>query len=330
MDLSKWWAVVPVAGFGRRLRPHTYARPKPLLVVAGKPILGHILDQLVDVGVQRIVLVIGYMGDRITEYVDERGDFEVVESVYQRETLGLGHAVSLTRPVVGEDPMLIVYGDTVFQTDLRPALSDLPDAALGVKQVTDPSRFGVVVMEDGRVKRVVEKPAEFVSDQAIVGVNLVASSGHLFACLNTIMEGDQRTKGEFQLTDALQLMVEGGSHLTTFPVEEWYDCGTLEALLETNRHLLAGAALPQHATDTVIVPPVYIDPSASVRRSVIGPDVSIGEGARIDGVIARNAIIGAEAVVERILVEDSVIGYNAIVNGRPNRLNVGDFSEMTS
>jgi len=299
-------------------------------VVAGKPILGHILDQLVAVGIRRIVLVIGYMGDRISEYVDGRGDFDLVESVYQRETLGLGHAVSLTRPVVGEDPMLIVYGDTVFQTDLRPALNDLPDASLGVKQVSDPSRFGVVVMGDGRVTRVVEKPAEFVSDQAIVGVNLVAASGHLFGCLDRLLEGEQRTRGEFQLTDALQLMVEEGSHLTTFPVEEWYDCGTLEALLETNRHLLAGAARPEHTADTVIVPPVYIDPSASVRRSVIGPDVSIGEGAQIDGVIARNAIIGAEAAVERILVEDSVIGYNAVVNGKPNRLNVGDFSEMTS
>ena len=328
-DLERLWAVVPVAGSGSRLRPHTHTRPKPLLPVAGKPILGHILDQLVGLGIRRIVLVIGHMGEQIVEYVRQHQGFVEVESVEQGERLGLGHAILLTRKVVRDDPMLVVYGDTIFQADLRPVFSREMDGMLGVKQVDDPARFGVVVEEEGRVTRLVEKPDEFVSDQAIVGVNLIRTSGLLFACLERLVNEGWRTRGEYQLTDGLQLMVEQGAALGTFPVEAWFDCGTLEALLDTNRHLLQGVPMPAHLEDTVIIPPVHVAPTARVRESVIGPYVSIGEGATVERVIARNLIIGNQAVVKDVLLEDTLIGYQAVVEGRASRLNVGDMSEVS-
>jgi|TARA_B110000196_G_scaffold300240_1_gene293473 glucose-1-phosphate thymidylyltransferase len=330
IDADNIWAVIPVAGFGTRLRPHTHTRPKPLLHVAGQPIIGHILDQLVPLGVKRVVLVIGYMGELIVDYVQARSDFERVEWVEQKELLGLGHAIAQTKSVVGTDPMLMVYGDTVFRADLARELSAKGDGLLGVKKVEDPRRFGVVVTEGKKVVKLVEKPEEFVSDQAIVGVNLIRKSAQLFACLDDLIKRDVRLRGEFQLTDALQLMVEQGANLSTFPVGGWFDCGTQEAMLETNRDLLQDAPAPTHCTNTVVVPPVHIDPTAEVCDSVVGPYVSIGAGASVQHTIVRNAIIGEQAEVKAALIEDSLIGFQAVLKGRWNHLNIGDMSEITT
>jgi glucose-1-phosphate thymidylyltransferase len=330
IDADNIWAVIPVAGFGTRLRPHTHTRPKPLLHVAGQPIIGHILDQLVPLGVKRVVLVIGYMGELIVDYVQARSDFERVEWVEQKELLGLGHAIAQTKSVVGTDPMLMVYGDTVFRADLARELSAKGDGLLGVKKVEDPRRFGVVVTEGKKVVKLVEKPEKFVSDQAIVGVNLIRKSAQLFACLDDLIKRDVRLRGEFQLTDALQLMVEQGANLSTFPVGGWFDCGTQEAMLETNRDLLQDAPAPTHCTNTVVVPPVHIDPTAEVCDSVVGPYVSIGAGASVQHTIVRNAIIGEQAEVKAALIEDSLIGFQAVLKGRWNHLNIGDMSEITT
>jgi glucose-1-phosphate thymidylyltransferase len=276
-----------------------------------------------------VALIVGHLGEQIVDYVESRRDFVQVERIEQRERLGLGHAVSLAQPVVGDDPMLIVYGDTIFRADLAPVLAGTADGALGVQRVTDPARFGVVVERDGLVTRLVEKPTTFVSDLAIVGVNLIRKSGHLFACLRRLVAENRRTRGEYQLTDALQTMVEEGARLATFAVDGWFDCGTLEALLATNRALLHGCPPPGHVEDTVILPPVHVDPSARVRHCVLGPDVSIGAGAQVERVIGNNLIIGAQAVVANVLLEETVVGYEAIVQGRPGRVNVGDLSEVT-
>lgn len=324
------WAVVPVAGVGARLRPHTHTRPKPLLQVAGQPIIGHILDQLVPLGIDRIVLIVGYMGDRITEYVRSRPDFSRVEFVEQTQQLGLGHAIWLARDVVGDDPMLIVYGDTIFHADLSGVLSADGDGSLGVRQVEDPRRFGVVVEVEGVVQRLVEKPAEFVSDLAIVGVNHIRRSELLFECLDRLMQDEARTRGEFQLTDGFQRMVDAGARLSTFPVADWFDCGTLQAMLETNQALLAGQAAAPNREDLVIRPPVHIDPTADVGDAIIGPYVSIGAGARIRRAVISNSIIGEQAIVEGIVLEDSLVGYQAVVTGRPHHINVGDLSQITS
>lgn len=330
LDRSRLWAVVPVAGVGARLRPHTHTRPKPLLHVAGKPVIGHILDQLVPLGVERIALVVGYMGERIVDYVQRRGDFRQVEYVEQKEMLGLGHAIWLTASVVGGDPLLMVYGDTIFRADLEDVLDRPGDGQVGVQRVDDPRRFGVVVVRDGRVTGLVEKPEQFVSDQAIVGVNFVRNSAALYGCLDGLIREGARTRGEFQVTDAFQRMVDGGACLGTFAVEGWYDCGTLEAMLVTNRALLADAPAPPVGDDVVVVPPVHVDPTARVSQSVIGPHTSVGAGARVHQAVVRNSIVGEEAVVENIVLEDSLIGFQAVVKGRSSHLNVGDLSQITS
>jgi glucose-1-phosphate thymidylyltransferase len=226
--------------------------------------------------------------------------------------------------------MLMVYGDTVFRADLARELSAKGDGLLGVKKVEDPRRFGVVVTEGKKVVKLVEKPEKFVSDQAIVGVNLIRKSAQLFACLDDLIKRDVRLRGEFQLTDALQLMVEQGANLSTFPVGGWFDCGTQEAMLETNRDLLQDAPAPTHCTNTVVVPPVHIDPTAEVCDSVVGPYVSIGAGASVQHTIVRNAIIGEQAEVKAALIEDSLIGFQAVLKGRWNHLNIGDMSEITT
>ena len=325
-----FWAVIPVAGFGARLRPHTHTRPKPLLHVAGKPILGHILDQLVPLGLRRVVLVVGLFGDRIVDYVEGRGDFDEVRFVEQKEMLGLGHAIWLTRDVVGDDPQLMVYGDTIFRADLAEVLRRPGDGHMGVRRVEDPRRFGVVVQEGERVTGLVEKPETFVSDLAIVGVNVVRDSRRLYACLGGLIREDRRTRGEFQVTDAFQGMVDEGAKLGTFVVADWFDCGTREALLVTNRALLEGRARPDVDDGVVVVPPVHIDPTARVSSSVIGPYASVGAGARVHQSVVRNSIIGEQAVVESMVLEDSLIGFQAVVTGHPSHLNVGDLSQITS
>ena len=319
-----------MAGSGKRLQPHTFTRPKSLLYVAGQPIIGHILDQIVAVGIEKIVLVVGSMGELIVEYVKNRGDFSTVLSVEQEEPIGLAHAISLTRPLVGSDPLLVVYGDTVFQADLSQVIARQGDGQLGVRKVDDPRRFGVVVENAGRVTKLVEKPDEFVSDMAICGVNVVANSSLLFACIDELIERGIRTRDEFQLTDAFQLMVDNGGELSTFAVDAWFDCGTHESLLSTNRHLLEGRPVPEVRAEVVIRPPVYVDPSAEISGSVIGPYVSIGQAAKIHDSIVRNTIVGARATVDGIVLDESIVGYQAIVNGRASHLNVGDHSQITS
>ena len=327
-DTKRMWAVIPVAGSGKRLRPHTYTRPKPLLHVAGQPIMGHILDQLRRLGVSKIVLVVGYMGELIVDYVRGRHDFEVVESVPQPEQLGLGHATLLTRAVVGDDPMMIVYGDTIFECDLSAVLERNEDATIGVKKVGDPSRFGVVVEQAGKVIKLVEKPETFVSDLAIVGVNMIARSDLLFDCLQEMVDSDLRTRGEYQLTDGFQRMVEGGANLGCFSVDHWFDCGTQEALLDTNRHMLQGCVTTDISGETVILPPVHIESTAEITGSVIGPYVSVGAGSKVISAIIRNSILGEQATVRDIVLENSIVGFQAAVVGSASSLNVGDLSEI--
>ena len=322
------WAVIPVAGSGKRLRPHTYTRPKPLLSVAGQPIIGHILDQLAHFGIRKIVLVVGFMGELIVDYVLRRRDFEIVESIVQPEQLGLGHATLLTRPIVGDDPMMVVYGDTIFECDLSAVMERGEDGSIGVKQVADPSRFGVVVEEGGRVTKLVEKPDSFVSDLAIVGVNTVVRSDLLFDCLQSMVDCDQRTRGEYQLTDGFQIMVERGAHLGCFTIDQWFDCGTQEALLATNRYMLQGATRPVHAEQTVVLPPVHIDSSAEITGAVVGPYVSIGAGAQVSSSVIRNSILGEQATVQDVVLQDSIVGFQAAVVGSASSLNVGDRSEI--
>ena len=321
-------AVIPVAGAGTRLKPHTFTTPKALLEVAGKPILAHILAQVAEAKPEKVVLVVGPgpQGQRIVEFAKRDG--LRVESVVQSEPLGLGHAVAQARDLVEGKPVLIVLGDTIALASLGEFTSG--PSRVGVREVTDPRRFGVATVRDGKIVTLVEKPEHPDSNLALVGIYFLKNSTLLFQSLGSLEGEGRRTRGEFQLTDALQRMIDQGEELQPFPVQAWYDCGKTETLLETNRALLDLQAGPVSRPGVVCLPPVAIDPSADVLHAVIGPHTSIGPGARVRRAVVKNSIVSQGATVEDVLLDLSVVGENAVARGSYQRLNVGDSSEVKS
>jgi len=319
-------AIIPVAGEGTRLRPHTHTVPKPLIRVAGKPILGHILDDAVKIGVNDITLIVGYRGQDIVDYV--RANYDVrLNFVEQEVRLGLGHAIHLARKYVANEPVLIVLGDSILKGDFKKMTSSVGNF-IGVKRVTEPQRFGVVNLEGDRIVDLVEKPEHPQSDLAVVGIYYIKDTPALFASLDAIISSETRTKGEFQLTDALNNMIKEGVELKAFEIDSWFDCGKPETLLETNRALLELSAPGLGIPGNIIVHPVYVAHDAVVESSVVGPFVSIAEKAVVRRSIIRNSIIGESASVEDALLDSSLIGDNATVRGTFKRLNVGDSSEI--
>jgi glucose-1-phosphate thymidylyltransferase len=320
-------AIIPVAGVGSRLRPHTYMLPKVLLNVAGKPILAHILDKILAEGISEATFVVGHMSDKIREYVSQAYPAFRAEYVEQEERLGLGHAIYLSRHTLGTEPVLIILGDTIFDVELGPVLKGKV-SSLGVKEVDDPRRFGVAEMRDGQIVRLVEKPETPVSRLAIVGLYYLRNTPLLVSCLSELVEKDIRTKGEYQLTDALQLMLQRGEKMTTFPVSGWFDCGKPETLLSTNRALLEKHSVSRAMPGVVINEPVYIAATAALCNCVIGPYTTVGDKASISESVVRNSIIGEEAIVQKALLDNSIVGNGSVVKGGYKRINVGGSSEI--
>lgn len=320
-------AIIPAAGIGSRLRPQTHTLPKALLHVAGKPIIGHILDHLVELEVTDVVIVIGALGEKIETYVRQTYPLKAT-FVEQGERKGLGHSIYLALQATEPEPVLIVYGDTIFEGDIARGIDFSVDGSLGVKEVADPRRFGTVETKNGRVVRLVEKPEKPKSNLVIVGVNFINNFQLLLDCLKRIVEEDIKTRGEYQLTDAFQLMVDQGARLTTFPVEGWFDCGKPETLLATNRHLLERFQYGGEIEGSVIRPPTYVSPSAQVKNSIIGPYVSVADGAIITNSIIEDSIIGERAEVSDSLLKGSLVGDSAVVQGKFTQLNVGESSEI--
>ena len=319
-------AIIPVAGFGSRLRPHTYSIPKVLLNVGGKPIIGHILDKIIADGFTEATIIVGYLGDMIREYILSHYKIKV-DFVEQEERKGLAHAIYLAKDTFSSDPLLIILGDTIFDVDLKPVIKD-QYTSLGVKHVDDPRRFGIAEMRDGFVTRLIEKPEQPTSNFAIVGLYWIRNPKKLVQCIDDLIANDKKTKGEYQLTDALELMIEGGEKIKTFPVEGWYDCGKPETLLATNCHLLDKQSQFTPSSDAVIIPPVYISKTAKIKNSVVGPYATIADGAVIEDSIVRNSIISDEANVNKSLLDGSIVGSNAIIKGAFRRINIGDSSEI--
>jgi glucose-1-phosphate thymidylyltransferase len=319
-------AIIPVAGVGTRLRPHTYTLPKVLLNVAGKPILAHILDELKDQGINKVTIITGYMGKLVEKYVNERYDMDVA-FVEQEEQLGLGHAIWTAKDTFNGDPLLVILGDTIFDVDLKLAFST-GNSSLGVKSVEDPRRFGVVIKDGGKIKKLIEKPDKPISNLALVGIYYLKNADLFKSCLEEIIYNDIKTRGEYQLTDALQLMIEKGEAMDTFPVEAWYDCGKKETLLSTNRYLLDTKSSVRPMKESVILEPSFIADDAVVERSVIGPYATVAAGAVVKDSIVRNSILSDGARVEASLLEQSIIGNDAMVNGQFLSYNVGSSSEI--
>lgn len=320
-------AVIPAAGFGTRLKPHTYSLPKVLLNVGGKPILGHIVDKIISEKIQKATFIIGYMGEKIIEYINKNYKQLKADFVEQEELLGLGHAIYKAIPTFDDDNILIILGDTIFDVDLKNVLSQKV-TSLGVKEVEDPSRFGVAVCENNRIIKLIEKPQTHISKLALVGLYYIANTPLLIESLNEIINKNIRTKDEYQLTDALQLMIEKGEVITTFNVDGWYDCGKPETLLSTNKYLLLKNNTQKKFENVLINNPVYISESAIVKNSIIGPFTTIAEDCIITNSIIVNSIISPGAKIEKAMLENSIIGSNAVIKGNFKKLNAGDSSEI--
>ena len=319
-------AVIPVAGIGKRLRPHTFTVPKALLNVAGKPILGHIIDSLIDMGVKELIPIIGYKGDLIREYLDGAYDIPITY-VVQEEQKGIAHAVSLTRELADNSELIIILGDTIIRTDFN-KIPAAGDCVLGVRDVEDPSRFGICEVEDGTITNIVEKPDEPKSNLALIGLYYFKDSGALFEACQSIIEKDITTKGEYQITDALQLMIKNGTLFTPYHIDGWFDCGKVETLLETNRTLLDEMEPKDGREGSIIIQPCFIAKDSIVANSIIGPYVTIAEKSEVRNCIIENSILNEGSVLENIILRESVVGAYAEVTGRASSLNVSDHSQI--
>lgn len=321
--------IIPLAGFGTRLRPHTYTKPKPLINVAGKPVLGHIIDKLILAGVTDVAFVVGYLGDQIEQYVKSAYPGLRANYVEQRELNGQAPAVLLAKDFVS-GPTLIVFVDTLADADLSALSGESADGVIYVKEVEDPRRFGVVKLDGhNHVQGFVEKPSTMDNKLVVIGMYYVRDAARLMRACEELVRQNIQTKGEYYLADAFNLMIRDGAKLRTERVDVWLDCGKPETVLETNRYLLEhGHDNSKHWADSscVIVPPVNIHPSARVERSVIGPHATIGDGCTITNSIIRDSVVDAGAAVADQVLGSSLIGRDAVVAGRPRRLNVGDSS----
>ena len=324
-------AIIPVAGMGTRLRPHTHTQPKVLLNVAGKPIIAHIMDQVINTRIDHVVFIVGYLGEVFESWARKRYPQLRLEFVEQPQMLGLGHAVGLGLSE-GDGEVMIILGDTIFDVNLEKILQS-PTSTLGIKEVEDARRFGVVTLRDGFIADLVEKSPHPPSNLAIVGLYYIKNGGLLKKFIAEIIQKNITVKGEFQITDALRRMVESGEKITAFPVQGWYDCGAPDTLLESNRHLLKvqSQSDENHAhfrKSNVILPPVFIAPNAQIENSIIGPSTTIGEGVTIKRSIIVDSIIGDKARVENALLKRSIIGREAVVCGAFRKLNISDQSEI--
>ena len=322
-------AIIPVAGVGIRLRPHTYSLPKVLLNVAGKPILAHILDKLIEYGIYDTTIITGYMSDLVKDFVTHKYPNLNVDFVEQKQTLGLGHAIWTGKNTYKDgEALLIILGDTIFDVDLADAINGVT-SSVGVKKIEDTKRFGVVLLDDDKfISKFVEKPTEPISNLAIVGLYYIVNSNSLVQALDTLISEDIKTKNEYQLTDALQLMLEANEKFNTFPVDGWYDCGKPETLLSTNKFLLESYPIPKKIDGSVIIPPCFIADDTQIENSVIGPFTSVASGCVIKDSIIKNSIISYEAKVIRMLLNESIIGNEAEVHGIFNKFNVGNSSTI--
>ena len=316
-------AIIPVAGSGSRLRPVTLETPKAMVPVAGKPVLQYILDQVAALGIREVVLVISPSGDAIRRFVDRRDDVEA-RYVVQHEPLGIGHAVYQCRDHVDDEPLLVLLGDVIYLSDFA-FLAGAPSGnAIGVKQVAgDLGRYGLVETAGGRITRLVEKPDHPISNLAIAGIYYFSRPRPLMAGLETLVRSGRRTRNEYQLTDALQWMVEQGEHLSPFEVDDWYDCGTPDRLLEANRRLLDLNGGNRTIPGSVIIPPVDIAADARVYRSVIGPHVAISSGASVARTVVRDATIGTRARIENCDLRGSIVTPHAVLADTVRRVSDG-------
>jgi glucose-1-phosphate thymidylyltransferase len=327
--------IIPMAGRGTRLRPHSLTVPKPLIPVAGKPIVQHLVEDLAksyNGKIDEIAFIIGDFGTvvekqllQLAEKLGAKGSI-----FYQKEQLGTAHAILCAKESM-QGPVIVAFADTLFKADFKFDASE--EGIIWVKQVADPSAFGVVQLdEDGYITDFVEKPDTFVSDLAIIGIYYFKDADYLRSELQYLLDNNLREKGEYQLTNALENMKRKGTKFSTHTIEEWLDCGNKDAVIAANCRVLEikpdTTVIPSdaHLENVTLIQPCHIGAGAVIKNSVIGPHVSIGRGCRIQNSVISKSLIQDAAKISNLVLHNSMLGSSVELNAKASELNLGDYS----
>ncbi len=323
--------IFPVAGKGTRLKPFTLHLPKCLLPVGGKTILDWIVESTRSLDVSERIFITGYKAECVEKHLHKQ-NWGKTQTVLQSNPQGLGEAISLCLPYLnGDEPLLIILGDTLFEADLSVLKNEYDNNVLMTLRVEDPRRFGVAVTDStGHVTKLVEKPQEYISDEALIGIYYIKDVAALRVALQTLLCDNIRTRGEYQLTDALQMMIEAGCPFRTQTVQKWLDCGLPETLLETNAAVLPQNDNSQHQQypGTEITPPCYIGKNVKITDSKIGPYVSIGDDCVLVNSSVVNSILWDDVDIHTCDLIDSVIGEGCSVTKRDKSVMLGNACEV--
>src|ERR687896_783938 len=326
-DEAEMQVIIPLAGKGTRLRPHTHLVPKPLLKVAGRPVMDWVMDRLEGLNITELIFITGHLKEQVEAFA--RAQYRIPSRyIEQKVQDGTAGAINLARPYV-KGPVLIIFVDTVFEADLTLVNRTDADGIIWAKEVEDYQRFGVVVTDaQGYMTRIVEKPSTPISKLANIGLYYIRDTASLWKGIDHVL-ASPANKGEWYLTDAFQWMIEHGKRILTAEVGGWYDCGKLDTLLETNQILLEkGAARRVDYPGVTIHDPVYIEDGVQIERSEIGPNVTIERGTSVSGSTLRNAIVGREAVIKGSTLDGALLGNHVVLEGYRGGASLGDHSEV--
>jgi glucose-1-phosphate thymidylyltransferase len=321
--------IIPLAGKGTRLRPHTHVTPKPMMRVAGKPVMSYVLDELRDLGgIEEIIYITGHLKEKVEDFARKSLDIPSV-FIEQKVQDGTAGAIALARSRV-DQPVLIIFVDTIFDADLSVVNRSDADGIIWVKEVEDYQRFGVVVTDEaGNMTRIVEKPKEPISKRANIGLYYIKNWKLLFEGIDHVL-ASPANQGEFYLTDAFQYMIDKGAKIQVIDVAGWYDAGKIETMLETNQKMLekGRARRPRDSGDYTIIDPVYIEDKVSLKGSTVGPNVSIGTGSVIENSTLSHTIVGTGSKISNSKIAHSLVGDETVLDGVVGEVTVGDNSEV--
>ena len=325
---------IPMAGLGTRMRPQTWSKPKPLIHLAGKTVLDYVLDQFKSIprfkDSQFVLILSPNQENQVISYMQENHPDKKVRYVIQEVMRGQSDALYLAKEYL-KGPMLMAFSDTLIESDFTFLDEENLDGVAWVKKVSDPRHFGVAeVNKIGHVTRLIEKPKETENNLAVVGLYFFKNGVDLVNAIQQQLDKDIALNGEFFLADAINLMIKAGATMRVQSVDVWLDAGKPETLLETNRYLLENgndnSSTANKREKVAVIPPVYIHPEAEIKTSVIGPHVSISQGAIIENSVLKNSIVEQGAIINNMVLENSLIGRSAAVRGRAEIMNIGDNS----
>ena len=328
--------VIPMAGWGTRMRPQTWSKPKPLVGVAGKPSFDHLMDMFTtipDPQNAEFIFIIGpFLGEQIPVYVKKHYPNVKAHYIVQEEMKGQSHTIWLARHLLS-GPTIVVFSDTLLETDFSFLATEKSDGVAWVKAVPDPRRFGVAELnKEGQIQRLIEKPLTMENNLAVVGCYYFKKGEDLVAAVSEQMKRAIQLKGEYFLVDAINIMIDNGAKMRTNSVDVWLDTGTIESTLETNSYMLEhgrdNSEISAQRSGVTIIPPVFIHTTAKVDGSVIGPHVSISANCEVSGCVIKNSILDDGAEVTNSVLDGSFIGRNARVDGQPKTINIGDNSSI--